>query len=308
MIIGTGVTGRRPARLNRLDRWGRTVLLLSLSTLVVACSTLRIGYSQADTLAYWWLDRALDFTAVQTPQVRQALSRWQGWHRTRQLPEDLALLEQVAQEVASDTTSAQSCRWWTTVQGRQATYLQALVEPMAEVLVSLDEAQLRHLHAHFDTSNREWRDNYLRGDSDQRHRASAERITDRAETLYGRIDSAQRRFISERLRSSPWDPNRWLQERQRQQQETLATLRAIAQPGLDKGQRGALLRTWVGRTVRPDDETARQYREQLVRFQCELAADLHNRTTPEQRQHAVERLRDWSADLRSAAAAMATAR
>jgi hypothetical protein len=277
-------------------------------TLLAACSTLRIGYSQADTLAYWWLDRSLDFTPVQTTQVRQALIQWQTWHRTRQLPEDLAVLEQVAQEARSDATSTQSCRWWRAVQGRQETYLQALVEPMTDVLGSLDEGQFKHLQTRLDTSNREWRDTYLRGDSDQRHRASAERIIDRADMVYGRIDSAQRRFISERLRSSPWDPHRWQQERLRQQQELITTLRAVAQPGMDKAQRAALLRTWVGHTVRPADEAVRQYREQLVRFQCELAADLHNRTTLEQRQHAVERLQGWSADLRSAAAAMATAR
>jgi hypothetical protein len=277
-------------------------------TLLVACSTLRIGYSQADTLAYWWLDRSLDFTPAQTSQVRQALTQWQTWHRTRQLPEDLAVLEQVAQEARSDATPAQSCRWWKTVQGRQELYLQALAEPMTDVLGSLDEGQLKHLQTRLDTSNREWRDTYLRGDSDQRHRASAERIIDRADMVYGRIDSAQRRFISERLRGSPWDPHRWQQERLRQQQELITTLRAVAQPGMDKAQRVALLRTWVGHTVRPADEAVRQYREQLVRFQCELAADLHNRTTPEQRQHAVERLQGWSADLRSAAAAMATAR
>ncbi|MEY2875101.1 MAG: hypothetical protein RLZZ373_2472 [Pseudomonadota bacterium] len=282
--------------------------LLSVLTLLAACSTLRMGYSQADTIAYWWLDRYLDFSAAQTPQVRQALTQWQTWHRTRQLPEDTALLEQAAQEANADAAPAQACRWWKAVQARQETYLNALIEPMADTLGSLDDTQFKHLQTRLDTSNREWRDTYLRGDNDQRHRASAERLTDRAETLYGRIDSAQRRFISERLRSSPWDPHRWQQERQRQQQEMVATLRAVAQPGLDKAQRVTLLRTWVGYTVRPSDEAARQYREQLVRFQCELAADLHNRTTPEQRQHAVERLQGWSADLRSAASAMATAR
>jgi hypothetical protein len=284
------------------------VSLLSVLTLLAACSTLRMGYSQADTIAYWWLDRYLDFSAAQTPQVRQALTQWQTWHRTRQLPEDTALLEQAAQEANADAAPAQACRWWKAVQARQETYLNALIEPMADTLGSLDDTQFKHLQTRLDTSNREWRDTYLRGDNDQRHRASAERLTDRAETLYGRIDSAQRRFISERLRSSPWDPHRWQQERQRQQQEMVATLRAVAQPGLDKAQRVTLLRTWVGYTVRPSDEAARQYREQLVRFQCELAADLHNRTTPEQRQHAVERLQGWSADLRSAASAMATAR
>ena len=76
----------------------------------------------------------------------------------------------------------------------------------------------------------------------------------------------------------------------------------------DKAQRTTLLRTWASHSVRPGDEAARNYREQLVRFQCELAADLHNRTTPEQRTHAAERLQDWARDLRSAAAAMAAAR
>jgi hypothetical protein len=108
------------------------------------------------------------------------------------------------------------------------------------------------------------------------------------------------------LRSSPWDAHRWQQERQRQQQELVTTLRTLNQPGLDKAQRVGLMRTWVGHTVRPGDDAARQYREQLVRFQCELAAELHNRTSTEQRQHAVERLRDWAADLRSAAGAMAS--
>jgi len=284
------------------------VLVLSVCTLLAACSTLRIGYSQADTIAYWWMDRYLDFSSAQTPQVRQALAQWQLWHRTRQLPEDMALLEQAAQEAAADATATQACRWWKAVQARQETYLLALIDPLADTLGSLDEAQLKHLQTRLDSSNREWRDTYLRGDSDQRHRASVERIIDRADTLYGRIDSAQRRFISERLRSSPWDPHRWLQERQRQQQEMVTTLRATTQPGLDKAQRSALLRTWAGYTVRPSDEAARSYREQLVRFQCELAADLHNRTTPEQRQHAVERLQGWSADLRGAASAMAAAR
>lgn len=283
-------------------------LLPLLGALLGACSTLRLGYSQADTIAYWWMDRYLDFNAMQTPQVRQALTQWQTWHRTRQLPDDTLLLDQAAQEAAVDATPAQACRWWKTVQGRQETYLNALVEPMADTLGSLDEGQFRHLQTKLDASNREWRDTYLRGDSDQRHRASTERLIDRADTLYGRIDSAQRRFISERLRSSPWEPQRWLQERQRQQQELVTTLRAVNQPGVDKAQRTQLLRTWVGQTVRPSDEAARQYREQLVRFQCELAAELHNRTSTEQRQHAVERLRDWSSDLRSAASAMATAR
>jgi hypothetical protein len=285
-----------------------------VSVLALAgCSTLRLGYGQLDTLAWWWLDSYLDFTPSQAPQARQALAQWLAWHRGAPLAEDVAALEQVALEAQADATPAQTCRWWSVLLARQELHMAYLAGPLGEALADLQEPQWRHLQTRFEASNREWRDKYLRGDNDQRHRASWERIVDRAETVYGRIDGAQRRFVSERLRGSPWDPHRWLAERQRQQRDALETLRAATQPGTDRAQRGAMLRAWAVRTVRPTDEAARQYRDQLIRFQCELAADLHNRTSPEQRRHAAERFRGWADDLRgfwagpSSASAPATA-
>lgn len=268
------------------------------------CSTLRLAYAQADTIAGWWLDSYLDFTPAQAPQVRQSLAQWLGWHRTRQLGEDVALLDQLARDAAADMSPAQTCRLWTQLQARQVMYLGQFVGgPFGDVLADLGEAQLRHLQARFDESNREWRDTYLRGDADQRQRASRERVIDRAERVYGRLDAAQRRFIAERLRDSPWDPQRWLAERQRQQRDTIETLQRLSGPGADREARQALLRAWAARTVQPADDAARQYREQLVRFQCELAADLHQRASTEQRRHAVERFQGWAQDLRSAAPA-----
>ena len=49
------------------------------------------------------------------------------------------------------------------------------------------------------------------------------------------------------------------------------------------------------------------YREQLQRFQCELIAELHNRTDASQRREAATRLQGWARDLRAAGAATATA-
>ena len=69
----------------------------------------------------------------------------------------------------------------------------------------------------------------------------------------------------------------------------------------------ALLQAWARRTLEPDDPQARQYREQLQRFQCELIAELHNRTDASQRREAATRLQGWARDLRAAGAATATA-
>ena len=74
-------------------------LLLPLS----GCSTVGMAYRQADTLAWWWLDRRVDFDATQAPRVRQALGQWLDWHRRRPLAEDVALLEEIAREAGSDT-------------------------------------------------------------------------------------------------------------------------------------------------------------------------------------------------------------
>lgn len=271
------------------------------------CSTLRLGYSQADTLAYWWLDKFFDFTTPQTAVVKPALRQWHEWHRTQWLAEDAALLDQAAREIAADTTPAQVCRWRDKLLSRQELHLNHLVEPLADVLTGLGETQFKSLQNQFNRSNREWRDENLRGDADQRHRASVERVVDRADKLYGDVDAAQRRFISERLRGSPWDAQRWLQERQRQQRDTTETLRALTLPGQTRDQRLGLLHAWVSRSVTPTDDAARQYREQLASFQCELAAEIHNRTSADLRRHATERLQGWAQDLRSAAGTPAAA-
>ena len=298
------MTARRPLRL----KWFAIVSLLTLCPLLSGCGTLRLAYAQADTIAGWWLDGYLDFTPAQAPLVRQSLAQWLSWHRARPLGEDVALLDQLARDAAADVTPAQTCRLWAQLQARQMLYLEQLVTgPFGDVLADLGDAQLHHLQARFDESNREWRHKYLRGDADQRQRAAWDRVVDRGALIYGRIDAAQRRFIAERLRASPWDPQRWLTERQRQQRDTIETLQRLPAPGTDRAARLALLRAWATRTVQPADEAARQYREQLVRFQCELAADLHQRTSAEQRRHAAERFQGWAQDLRSAAATPAAA-
>ncbi len=47
------------------------------------------------------------------------------------------------------------------------------------------------------------------------------------------------------------------------------------------------------------DERYRAYSAQLTSYNCDFAAQLHNRTTPAQRQQAVEKFKGWEADLRA---------
>ena len=67
--------------------------LLCAAWLLAGCSTLRLAYSQADHLTYWWLDGHVDFDGEQTRLTRDGIAQWFAWHRASQLPDYAALLE-----------------------------------------------------------------------------------------------------------------------------------------------------------------------------------------------------------------------
>ena len=60
--------------------------------LLGGCSAVRVGYNQAPTLAWWWLDGYMDFDATQAPKVKDTLAQWFAWHRSTQLPDYADLL------------------------------------------------------------------------------------------------------------------------------------------------------------------------------------------------------------------------
>jgi hypothetical protein len=283
---------RRPRCLGLL---GAFFVVLAL----FGCSSLRLGYGQGSTLAYWWLDRYVDFDRQQTPAVKQALTRWFDWHRQTQLGEDIRLLEQAAQEVERDATAAQACDWLGVLQLRRDTYLRQALPAIAELAPQLHDDQLQHLRDYFQHQNEDWREEHLSADPVRQQRAAADQVIERAEMLYRRLDRTQRLYVAERTRSSPWDPQRWLQDRQRRQADMVDTLRLLAGTEMSPSQRQDTLRAWLERLAHPSENGNSGHMDELVRYQCAFAADLHNRTSAAQRRQAQQVLRGWAQDLRS---------
>jgi hypothetical protein len=285
--------------------------LLGGLLLMGGCSTLRLGYGQGANLATWWLDRYADFTEEQRPRVRAALQDWLSWHRSKALADDIALLEQAAREVRQDTTPAQVCAWWNRTVQRRSLYLTQLLPAAAELAATLDERQLRHIEAYQQVKDQDWRDDHLQPKASERFDGEVKRVRERAEMLYGKLDAAQRRTIVDRMQgNTPWDAQRWHAGMLREQAALLQALRGVAgttpgtTPGITPGTPAAAqARKQLGDALlRPDagaDAATRQWREQLLAYQCDVAAELHNRTTPEQRDTAAGNLRGWAQDLRS---------
>ena len=287
-----------PAAPKRSARVVMAAALLATALLMSGCATLRWGYSQGSTLGYWWLDRYAGFTDTQAPQVRAALAQWFDWHRREQLADDVALLEQAARAAPDALSAAQVCSWWGTIEKKRDLYLAMTAPALAQLAPSLSPEQWRQVQQRFDKVNATWRDEQLDANPVERERSAVERVVERAEKLYGRLDRAQLDFITERMRRSPWDAQRWLDERQADQRDTLRTLSGLAQAGTTEAARQEIVRAWLRRVVQPSDVSTSAYRASLREDQCAFIAEVHGRSSAAQRRHAAETLRGWAADLR----------
>ena len=271
--------------------------------LVSGCSALRIGYSTAPDLVYWWLDRYVDFDGAQTTRVRDAIAQWFAWHRRDQLPEYATLLVRAQTEVLADTTPARVCEWQSELLRRADIVFDRAAPAIADIVLSITPAQVAHVEQRHAKVNDEFRDDYLQPDPAQRAAATLKRTLERAEMLYGTLDDAQRARMAAALARSPFDPELWLSERKQRQQDALQLLNKLIRDKATREQAQPALRAYVDRIERSPREVYRRYSDRLSEFNCAFAATLHNGTSAAQRRYAADRLAGWEGDLRALAAA-----
>lgn len=277
--------------------------MLALACLLAGCSSVRLAYNNVPTFGTWWLDRYLDFDDAQSAQLREELAGLQQWHRSTQLPE-LAGLLQRAQVLAAQQhiEPAQACVLVDEVQ-QQLEALGTHSEPRAAQLArSLSPAQLQHLEARYVRTNADFREEWLDIDPAQMRAKRYDKMLERAEHFYGRLDPDQRDLLRREVQASSYDPARQQTERLRRQQDTLQTLRPLvgAQASVEQAE-SALHGLFVRYRQSPQPQY-RAYAQRLLTEGCAGFAALHATTTQAQRDSAVQRLQSYERDFRALAA------
>ena len=280
----------------------KRVLTLGFLWLLVGCSTIRLGYDQGTTLAWWWIDGYADFNGEQSPRVKDAIHRWFTWHRTTQLGDYAAWLGAVRTKIGESITTAQVCRWTDESRTMLRPAIDRALVLAAPLVPALTEVQFKHIERRYAKANDEFKRDFLQ-QAEERLEAAVKRTVDRAETVYGRVDAAQRKLITASLQASPLDPEAWAAERQRRQRDTLQTLRRLVADRAGNERTLAGLRALAERTQRSPEPAYRAYQQRLTDYNCAFTARLHNTTTAAQREAARLRLEGWEDDLRLLAAA-----
>ena len=276
----------------------RIISLMALGLALQGCSAVKIAYNQTPTLAYLYLDDYLDFSDVQSVQVKAELVKFQAWHRQTQLPAYVDLLQKMQQQIPKDMTTAQACEVFADVR-QKALVMTDYAEPAALSLVaSLTAKQLNVMQRKFAKGNTTWREDYLDGNTkdlaEKRQKSAAKRM----DMLYGSVTDRQRNLIAQQIDRSQFKAPLSYAERQRRQKDIVQTLTKVMANPLDTGNTELEMRSLLARSVSSPDTVYRSYLEQITQEGCASFAELHNTTTPLQRKKAVELLATYEQDFR----------
>lgn len=271
-------------------------------TLLTGCSTVRLAYDQAPTLTRWWLDGFLDFQDAQEVTVKDGLMRWFAWHRTTQLPDYAVLLARAQKEIMEPMTGAQMCGWGEELRLRYERAVDAALPMAAAVVPTLSSEQLSHLEQKYAKRNADYRKKYLKPNVQERQDEALERAVDRAQTLYGKLEPAQKKLLTDQIRDNPTDAQGWYGQRLAQQRDIVDSLRRLVGERASSDQALAGLGELKARWIAPARPDATGWQQRMLRVNCEALAALHNTTTPAQRRHARDKLRGWEQDVKALAA------
>ena len=298
-----GWPGYRPATQRS---WLRIISLLALALLLSACSAVRLSYNQSPELAYWYMDSYVDFNEAQSHQIKTDLNRLQTWHRQTQLPAYVDLLQKLQTQLRGDISAPDACLIFTDVRRKLLATAEQAEPAFAALAVSLQPEQLKHMERKFARSNKEYRSDFLEGSAQELQEKRLKQALKRMEMLYGNLSKQQVSLLGKLLlEQSSFNAPRSYAERSRRQLDTLQTLNKLIQD-TRAGDRAAekarlVMRALFERLFDSPDAAYRDYLTRLTLDSCNIFAEIHRSTTPEQRQKAAETLAGYEKDLKSLA-------
>ena len=262
---------------------------------------MKLGYNNADTLAWIQLNSYVDLTPEQDQDVKERLNALLAWHRSTQLRDYVAFLDKTRAKVAGPVTAADVREFNKGVNTRLLTIGDKAAPDMAHLALTLTPEQIDQAAKKISNDAAKARRELARhADKD----VDAERIkkySERAESWFGKLTDEQREIIRKSMASRPHDPSWWVDERERRQREAIALMRKIQAERPSEEVAARWVRTYFTNVNVPSNAERRARLDSYLRGSDELVAQLINHATPEQRGTLDKKLNDYAQDFKSLA-------
>lgn len=275
----------------------RLALGLAIVALAGCASLVRVAYNNGDVAVRMMADDYLDLRGAQADLFKTRLARFHAWHRNEELPRYAQALESAAARVRAGVTRADVVWAAGIVRARYRALAEQAVDESAPVLATLTPANIAALEKKFAASNREFAEEFIDGDPAAREAARIDRISARFEEWLGSVSPAQRRAIAAYVRTQPPNQALRLADRKARQRELVTLLGAERDPAVLRKRLHVFFVDYESQRGAEYARASREWQERVIT----LVTDVLQAASPDQREHAAERLLRYAADFRALA-------
>ncbi|MDO8960597.1 MAG: DUF6279 family lipoprotein [Methylophilus sp.] len=244
-------------------------------------------YGNAPEVVRWWLDDYFDFTSPQKTVLDPALHRLHAWHRQQQLPEYIAILQDLKSAANKEQISSdEACQKIDRVKASMSALQLAFIPVIIEVAPLLSDQQLAYFKKKLSKRANKWKDEWWQESTEAQIDARFEKIEDFAEKVYGNLNAAQRTLIRKKLEDSHTQPSIAYDEMLRRNEDAYQIITTLHKTTLSDSQKTDLLKEGFLRLTDSPNPTYLQHAKQVTIRTCEIISHLHALTNATQKQHA----------------------
>jgi hypothetical protein len=269
------------------------ILIIFVTT---GCGIVSLGYNRLPLLAILELDSIFDLNDEQSKLVRIELDSWLDWHKKNHLPQYVTKLGQWQTLVLQDLTPAQFCKEVEVSIVLINEAVERFIPALIPIAKTLNTAQIENWNNYQIEKDKEFLERFGRGTKGEIiNEERLKKAISRAEMFYETLTTNQKEQLAKRLEKSVFNAEQVLPERKRRHADAINAVRLI-QNGAPALQ--TLKNVWNNNQKSPDLKYA-NYSKQMLQDGCAQLSELHNRTTPEQRLKAAEKLKGYADDFQS---------
>ncbi len=277
----------------------RTLLALALGVLLLAsCSSIKLGYNNADTLLVYSLDSYFDLDDAQEKLVKERVRELLAWHRSTQLLAYARFLDDTERKVGNGRVTPDEVLAFQQALNEKMMKIGEHAAPeLARLALTLSPTQVNHFADKLAKDNSKARREFLKiagkETLDDRVKAYAERT----ETWFGSLSKEQLEMVRTSLAAQPSNQQWWMEERERRQKDLVVLLRRIVDEKPAELIATNWLREYFAQLSLPGEEARRLRVLENRRNGAVLTAQLINSATPQQKATLAKKLRGYSQDF-----------
>jgi hypothetical protein len=276
--------------------WLKRALIIIISLIIVGCSVVTLGYNRLPFLTIFELDSIVDLTEEQENLSRIQLDAWLEWHREKHLPQYIVKLEQWEKLIIQDLTPGQFCKEVDVIRTFTNEAVEKFIPALIPIATTLTPAQIENWNKYQEEKDKEFVENFGKGKRGEIiNEKRLKRAIERAEMLYGTLNTNQKEALAKRLEKSVFNVEQVLPERKRRHADSINAVKLI--------QSGAkpyptLKAVWDRNQKSPNPNYV-AYSDKMLQDGCSQLSELHNKTTLEQRKKAAQKLNGYRKDFES---------